>query len=150
MENKYWACCLNCGTTFRVNSLRTQFCCEKCLDSWTSCENNKIFAMSRNYGQKDKTKYNKWRRSVRKKFNNKCAICGRTKDLHAHHIVKWSDNVELRYKASNGLLLCCTCHSIIHGHSIGCSTSVLNSKELTKETREKYIKITNITFDKVE
>lgn len=115
------------------------------MDSWISGEDNIHFGQSRNFGQVDKPKYNRWRRSVYNKYNKECQICGtKDKKLHAHHIIQWKDNVELRYDINNSLLCCETCHSLIHGYSIGISTKILKNKKEMKKIREKYIKVAGI------
>jgi len=61
-------------------------------------------------------KYCQWRKSVLAKFNFTCQKCGiRGGKLSPHHIVKWSDSVELRYDINNGLCLCYECHMKLHG-----------------------------------
>jgi 5-methylcytosine-specific restriction endonuclease McrA len=119
------------------------------MKTWIDNKNDIHNSISKNFGQKDNTRYNRWRRIIHKKFDHKCAICG-TKDikLHAHHVVSWSDNVELRYNVENALLVCELCHSIIHGYSIGCGTKILHDEKRIKEVRKKYIEITKIKYMK--
>jgi hypothetical protein len=35
--------------------------------------------------------------------------------FNAHHLIKWSDSVELRYELDNGITLCRRCHFKAHG-----------------------------------
>ncbi len=63
------------------------------------------------------SKYKYWRIAVFKRDNFTCKNCGyrngdgtKRKDLHAHHIVKWIDSIELRYEVDNGKTLCVPCH----------------------------------------
>lgn len=149
MSKKYWIFCKSCGKAYQTLDLKTQFCTLKCMEIWINNENDIHNTIARNFGQKDSTKYNRWRCIVRKKFNYKCAICNeRSISLHAHHVIPWSDNVELRYNTSNSLLVCELCHSIIHGYSIGCGTKILHNEKRIKEVRKKYIEITKIKYMK--
>lgn len=61
----------------------------------------------------------KWRESVKKRDGNKCTKCENTKTLHAHHIVPWKENEELRYDISNGTTLCSSCHGKLEGFQKG-------------------------------
>jgi hypothetical protein len=63
----------------------------------------------------DPVKYEKWHKSVLYLSNYRCAICGSSQKLQAHHIEKWSTNIRLRYVVSNGIALCETCHSNVTG-----------------------------------
>ena len=67
-------------------------------------------------------KYWLWRRSVYKRDNYMCKLCGRRGVLNAHHIKRRYDHPELSYKVKNGITLCAStrgrkgCHEIITGH----------------------------------
>lgn len=52
----------------------------------------------------------KWRATVLANDNGTCRRCGSMDSLHAHHIVRWSDDPSLRIDASNGMALCEECH----------------------------------------
>lgn len=57
--------------------------------------------------------YSKWRENVLERDNYTCRMCGKTEDeiiLNAHHIIKYSDNEELRTNVNNGITLCYLCH----------------------------------------
>jgi hypothetical protein len=56
------------------------------------------------------TQYTK--RKVRNKYNNKCAHCGEEKELHFHHIEKYSDGGQ--NTEDNLMLLCKYCHAKEH------------------------------------
>ena len=66
--------------------------------------------------------YRMWRNSVFKRDNYTCRICGdrngygKTINLVAHHVVKWSENEGLRYSVDNGFTVCKEDH--ILGHQI--------------------------------
>lgn len=67
-------------------------------------------------------KANEWRQLVLERDNFTCQDCGcanEDKKLHAHHIIKWDDNIELRFDINNGLTLCTKCHNKIHGFQKG-------------------------------
>lgn len=54
-----------------------------------------------------------WSRDVRAR-DGKCLECGRTEDLHAHHIKPKSSHPELILELSNGKTLCYGCHKAEH------------------------------------
>jgi len=55
-----------------------------------------------------------WRMSVLEEHNHKCATCGETEGLHAHHILRKSKYPELRHEVSNGIALCPEHHAQAH------------------------------------
>lgn len=52
--------------------------------------------------------YNEWRRQVWIRDNFKCKIANQDCEgrIEAHHILGWSEHVELRYEVNNGITLC--------------------------------------------
>lgn len=59
-------------------------------------------------------KYKEWRNAVFTRDNYTCQFCEQySGTLHADHIEKWADNVELRYAVDNGRTLCVPCHYYI-------------------------------------
>ena len=54
--------------------------------------------------------YRIWRESVLKRDQFKCQHCGSEQDLQAHHIKPFATYKKLRFKTSNGLTLCESCH----------------------------------------
>lgn len=55
-----------------------------------------------------------WRKSVLRRDGGSCRKCGNTKELHAHHIVRWADAPALRIEVGNGITLCRGCHEEEH------------------------------------
>jgi ribosomal protein S27AE len=55
-----------------------------------------------------------WRKAVLLRDKRTCQRCGSKSKLHAHHIIRWTDCVELRADVDNGLTLCQTCHVTEH------------------------------------
>lgn len=65
--------------------------------------------------------YEVWRKAVFERDHYTCQGqgCGYSgKNLHAHHIIKWSEDESKRFDVSNGLTLCQDCHSKAHGRYI--------------------------------
>lgn len=52
------------------------------------------------------------KREVRKRYGNKCAKCGATKNLHFHHIERFADGGQ--NSPENLTLLCAKCHAEEH------------------------------------
>lgn len=63
--------------------------------------------------------YRAWRRHVFHRDKYICQECDATKNLQAHHIKPWEDYPELRYEKSNGITMCQSCHSKVHGSHTG-------------------------------
>lgn len=86
-------------------------------------KNNKVIFVSNSYFKKGKTReerrtpeYYRWRKSVFKRDNYTCQICGQIGgELNAHHIEFFSKNLEKRIDINNGITLCIDCHKKIHG-----------------------------------
>lgn len=55
-----------------------------------------------------------WASSVKKRDDYKCVICGSNEDLHAHHLIRFADSEEDRYRIGNGVTLCKSCHERAH------------------------------------
>lgn len=55
-----------------------------------------------------------WAREVRMLFDYKCAYCGTSRKLSAHHIFYKSKYPGLKYNISNSILLCQKCHDELH------------------------------------
>lgn len=59
--------------------------------------------------------YKEWRIGVYSRDNYQCQICGKkSRNLHAHHLMGFHQNVDLRYDISNGVTVCEKCHIEFH------------------------------------
>jgi len=56
-------------------------------------------------------KSKEWSRQVIERDGNKCTECGATEKLHAHHLIPWNENKDLRFDLDNGICLCSSCHT---------------------------------------
>lgn len=65
--------------------------------------------------RQNKQRLEDWRIAVKTKYDNKCAICGKTKRLNCHHLLPYRLYKEFRYEAMNGILLCPGCHKYSKG-----------------------------------
>ena len=59
--------------------------------------------------------YRDWRRSVLRRDNYCCPICGSKKLLCAHHKKSFTEHSRFRLDVSNGITLCKKCHYEVHG-----------------------------------
>lgn len=66
--------------------------------------------------ERSSPEYRAWRAAVFERDGHTCRRCRATTSLHAHHIVRWVDAVELRLLVDNGETLCRDCHEKAHGH----------------------------------
>lgn len=58
-----------------------------------------------------RTQLKNWSKAVRERDGNKCAVCGSSEHIQAHHIVQRKFNKELRFDIENGISLCPKHHS---------------------------------------
>lgn len=58
--------------------------------------------------------WKKKRAEIQELYHNKCALCGSSENLQAHHIVPIAVLPELRLENSNIILLCGHCHELCH------------------------------------
>lgn len=63
---------------------------------------------------RNKGAYKKWREEVLKRNKSRCAVCGSTTDVVAHHIKGVHEYPEGWYEVDNGIALCRDCHSEVH------------------------------------
>jgi hypothetical protein len=70
-----------------------------------------------NQNTKDRNtgEYNQWRKSVFRRDNYTCQVCGkRGGKINAHHIIRFAIDKELRLDLDNGITLCIKCHKKAH------------------------------------
>lgn len=59
--------------------------------------------------------YVEWRKKVFERDDFRCVLClKRGGDIHAHHILFFSTNPDLRFNLGNGITLCKSCHINVH------------------------------------
>ena len=56
----------------------------------------------------------KWRSEVLGNDSHKCAVCGATEPLHAHHVFSRQAYPHLRHDTRNGVTLCGVDHALCH------------------------------------
>lgn len=59
--------------------------------------------------------YTRFRKAVRERDGGACILCKSKKQVHVHHIVRYSDSPLLRCCVSNGCCLCKKCHTKVTG-----------------------------------
>lgn len=60
--------------------------------------------------------YDNWRKTIYKRDNYTCQICGKNHCMiHAHHIIPKRDNKDLMLDIDNGITLCKSCHEKTYG-----------------------------------
>jgi len=50
-----------------------------------------------------------WALAVKRQWKGRCAVCGRTASLHAHHLIP-RQHQATRYTLKNGICICAGCH----------------------------------------
>lgn len=75
--------------------------------------NNWKGGISKDVHSTNEPRYKKWRMEVFIRDGFKCRINNEDcleKPIQAHHILRWSEHVELRYEVNNGITLCLAHH----------------------------------------
>lgn len=57
----------------------------------------------------------RWAKTIKELDENKCAFCGSTVNLEAHHIRQKAENEGEATNLENGITLCHRCHYTAHG-----------------------------------
>lgn len=92
--------------------------------------------------ERDKIKqsedYIKWRQDVYERDSYTCQCCGDDAggNLHAHHIINFSENKGLRFDTDNGITLCNNCHN---PSIYGSFHNTYGTRNNTREQLEEYI-----------
>ncbi len=84
-------------------------------DYCKKCHTSKYYIRkihSRDPTSKSSKKYSEWKKAVKERDAYKCQKCDAVKNLHAHHIVPWKTDINLRFEIDNGITLCGRCHII--------------------------------------
>ena len=103
--------CPNCET--HKWDLRVCFYAGQVRISCTGCGWHKALIKEENLAQRTNTPLSNWAKNIRIKYPQ-CFICGRTKNLEAHHIIPVSHSEKYKYDEANGIMLCQECHSLVH------------------------------------
>ena len=76
-----------------------------------------------------------------KRDNYICQKCFSLEKLLAHHIKEWNAYPKLRFNLDNGITLCNSCHSLLHGKEkcnfLKNGTSWAKGKTFSEEYRKK-------------
>ena len=81
---------------------------------------------------RNKGAYKEWREKVFEKYGEKCAICGSSDSLVAHHIRDVHEYPDGWFDVDNGVVLCGKCHAKVHSENYS----------LTLDKRKKNLTIT--------
>lgn len=66
----------------------------------------------------DRYEYREWRKQVLQEDNYTCVVCGQIgKELQAHHVLPFALFKEQRFDATNGRVMCKSCHTELHKFS---------------------------------
>lgn len=108
-------------------------CCKECKRN--DRLKNKVVTNDRD-ALKATGEYQKWKISVFERDNYECVCCKNSKNLVAHHIKNFSDNIDLRLNVDNGITMCDSCHNF---NKYGSFHWEYGSKNNTKEQLDEYL-----------
>lgn len=111
--------CHNCGKKFTyATGYGIKYCSRECCYKHRIGPNAPAYkdgkSMQRERARKA-VALKKWRIKVYQRDDFKCAHCGDSGYLNAHHIIPFSEDESLATDISNGITLCEKCHGDIHG-----------------------------------
>ena len=118
--------CLTCKKEyFRKGKFardKSKFCSLSCATKGANHWNWKNGKTPLNHLLRKSKEYNEWRKAVYRRDYWTCRMC-KVKQKHpvAHHPKNFNDFPDLRYKISNGITLCRSCHKRVHSE-IGLSS----------------------------
>lgn len=117
--------CFVCGKEYdviRAKSKTSKFCSRTCQNSFYTGRRNPLTKGDNNGNWKGgispvnaairgSMEYNAWRRSILKRDDFTCVLCGkRGVELNVDHIKSFADFTSLRFDINNGRTLCVPCH----------------------------------------
>lgn len=115
--SKLYKTCKVCGKRFNIPKCydtRYSTCSKRCLKISRAKDNNPNWRGGVTRVRKAKmstSKYRRWRKMVFERDGYTCQDCGKHGGhMNAHHVKSWKEFPKLRYKLSNGVTLCLTCH----------------------------------------
>lgn len=108
---KAWKCLCDCGNekiTATVNLVheKTKSC--GCLSACNDARKSEVMR------ERNRVQHSGWPQKVRMDAGGVCDACGGGEHLHAHHILPFATNPQLRTDPENGSLLCHACHWEVH------------------------------------
>ena len=143
----YYRCICDCGNEVDVESASLSTGATKscgCLQKEVSSErmsamtgeNNHMWDPTKTdedrYSRHTEAGHQRWRESVLERDGYHCQRCGSGESLHAHHILPYKENLELRTDIDNGITLCDKCHTSFHA-GYGVYATDIELKEFMEE-----------------
>lgn len=88
--------------------------------------------------------YTQWKKAVRQRYGNRCAVTNKTSNLHCHHLDNANSFPKKRFRVDNGILI----HSKVHQHFHVQFMGGYHHKT-TKADWERYVSIHRKEFKKL-
>ena len=144
-KKSYWWCKCDCGNPELKSIAGTHLmeglvvsCGNPIHKSGENAPNWKGGITPERMRARNNSSYAKWRKDVYAKDWYTCQCCGKSKNItkHAHHLINFADNEELRYDVNNAITLCDECH---YTTIKGSFHNIYGTTDNTPEQLEEYI-----------
>jgi len=120
---------------------KRRFCSNKCKHKSLSVKNKgngnpcwKGGIVNQNKIIRNSIEFNLWRQSIFSKDGWICQNCKiKGGKLHAHHILNFSEHIEIRFAIDNGITLCEKCHWNFH--------KIYGKKNNSREQLKEFIEV---------
>ena len=89
---------------------------------------------------REKVSAAKWSKLVRERDGNRCAVCGSTEKIEAHHIEGKAEAPGKARDIRNGIALCRKCHRAAHGGSFNKAGGAMYPLEADPEEVSRVIR----------
>lgn len=122
-KSENYLVCPQCNKSFHTSpSNKRRFCSRTCKGIWMSTAYKGAGSPSWRGGITPEHRliraskaYKKWRDDVFKRDSYTCQRCSKVGgNLHAHHVLSFTDHPAFRFTLDNGLTFCVDCHYLAH------------------------------------
>lgn len=78
------------------------------------CWFNEWVPLTKSLQKRTNSTLSHWAANIKAEWGHKCAICGSSENIEAHHIIPVANSEDHKYDSRNGVALCKRCHYLVH------------------------------------